>query len=622
MKKNIRRYISAVLTAVLLAGSLFGRGVYVRAADAEYIMQLRAEGFPDSYIVSLAELHDVYPAWQFVPVHTGLEWDEVMEMEGRNGWNLVSKSGDDAKKSTAEGAYDWYKNSWTIYDGSNWVGAHPDYLAYCMDPRNFLDEANIYQFESLSYSDTQTLEGVRAILSGTFMADGMIEAEIVEDIVPAEPDSEEEPQGAEQETEDTASGTETVTTTKMISYAEAFVKIGRETGVSPYHLASRVRQEQGVNGTSSLISGTYKGYEGYYNYFNFGAYGATNTLVIQNGLAYAKKSGWDTRYKAILGGAALLAKNYIGVGQDTLYFQKFNVVNEKNLYNHQYMTNVTAAITEGKKMGEGYSDKQQVFVFRIPVYLNMPECAAAFTATGNPNNYLKTLEVADCSLTPTFDGATEHYSVFVESNVETVRISAVPVASTSIVLGTGDISLREGINTIEVACVSESGNPKNYTLTVVRQESPVQPPMLSSPSFQIGKEYITGLAAEMAASIFLENINAENGTVKLIGTDGQEAEGELATGQRLELYDREGTLAKSYEIVIYGDVNGDGKINVLDMIKVNRHILGLSGLSGCYLDAADANRAGDGVNVLDMIFINRHALGLTTIRQDQMIQEE
>ena len=67
--------------------------------------------------------------------------------------------------------------------------------------------------------------------------------------------------------------------------------------------------------------------------------------------------------------------------------------------------------------------------------------------------------------------------------------------------------------------------------------------------------------------------------------------------------------------MIYGDVNGDGEINVLDMIKVNRHILGLDKLSGVYLVAADANRKGDGLNVLDMIYINRHALGLSTIKQ-------
>ena len=93
-----------------------------------------------------------------------------------------------------------------------------------------------------------------------------------------------------------------------LDYAQAFMDIGEETGVSPYHLASRVRQEQGLKGTSSLISGTYSGYKGYYNYFNVGAAGITSTLVIKNGLAYAKKAGWNTRYAALEGGAKILAK--------------------------------------------------------------------------------------------------------------------------------------------------------------------------------------------------------------------------------------------------------------------------------------------------------------------------
>ena len=67
--------------------------------------------------------------------------------------------------------------------------------------------------------------------------------------------------------------------------------------------------------------------------------------------------------------------------------------------------------------------------------------------------------------------------------------------------------------------------------------------------------------------------------------------------------------------MIYGDVNGDGGINVLDMIKINRHVLELNKLSGAYLEAGDVNHAEDGANVLDMIYINRHSLGLLTIKQ-------
>ena len=318
--------------------------------DTQFESQMKAAGFPTSYLDSLSALHKKYPNWQFEAVSTGLNWDDVIKNESKNGVNLVPKSGNDSTKSTASGAYDWTTNTWTIYDGSSWVAASSTYIAYYMDPRNFLNDTDIFQFESLSYSKSQTRAGVSAILAGTFMA---------------------------KEIED-ADGT-------TLNYADAFMKIGETRKISPYHLASRVRQEQGTGGTSSLISGTYSGYEGYYNYFNFGASGVGSAAVIKNGLAYAKSKGWDTRYKSLDGGAQLLAKNYISVGQDTLYFQKFNVVNASNLYGHQYMSNLTAAYTEGRKLGQGYTDKQQAFVFRIPVYTSMPDQASAFTATGNPS---------------------------------------------------------------------------------------------------------------------------------------------------------------------------------------------------------------------------------------------
>ena len=57
------------------------------------------------------------------------------------------------------------------------------------------------------------------------------------------------------------------------------------------------------------------------------------------------------------------------------------------------MANLAAAYNEGRKLGQGYADKQQAFVFRIPVYSGMPASAVTFTASGNPNNYLKSLSV-------------------------------------------------------------------------------------------------------------------------------------------------------------------------------------------------------------------------------------
>lgn len=583
IKRKRRRMKSVIVSLALLITSVAAVPCIHALADTkdtQFESQMKAAGFPTSYLDSLSALHKKYPNWQFEAVSTGLNWDDVIKNESKNGVNLVPKSGNDSTKSTASGAYDWTTNTWTIYDGSSWVAASSTYIAYYMDPRNFLNDTDIFQFESLSYSKSQTRAGVSAILAGTFMA---------------------------KEIED-ADGT-------TLNYADAFMKIGEIRKISPYHLASRVRQEQGTGGTSSLISGTYSGYEGYYNYFNFGASGVGSAAVIKNGLAYAKSKGWDTRYKSLDGGAQLLAKNYISVGQDTLYFQKFNVVNASNLYGHQYMSNLTAAYTEGRKLGQGYTDKQQAFVFRIPVYTSMPDQASAFTATGNPNNYLNTLSVTGQTLTPGFTGATTSYSLVVDNSVESIKVNATAVASTSTVSGTGTVSLKVGSNTVSVKCKSQSGSTKTYKLTVVRQEGEETSKVPTSKTYTVGSKYITGIQPGTKASTVLKNLTATGATLKLVGTDGKKKSGTVATSDVVQLYDGSGKKISSYTIVLYGDVNGDGEINVLDMIKVNRHVLGLTKLSGAYLEAGDANRAGDGVNVLDMIYINRHSLGLATIRQ-------
>lgn len=583
IKRKRRRMKSVIVSLALLITSVAAVPCIHAVADTkdtQFESQMKAAGFPTSYLDSLSALHKKYPNWQFEAVSTGLNWDDVIKNESKNGVNLVPKSGNDSTKSTASGAYDWTTNTWTIYDGSSWVAASSTYIAYYMDPRNFLNDTDIFQFESLSYSKSQTRAGVSAILAGTFMA---------------------------KEIED-ADGT-------TLNYADAFMKIGETRKISPYHLASRVRQEQGTGGTSSLISGTYSGYEGYYNYFNFGASGVGSAAVIKNGLAYAKSKGWDTRYKSLDGGAQLLAKNYISVGQDTLYFQKFNVVNASNLYGHQYMSNLTAAYTEGRKLGQGYTDKQQAFVFRIPVYTSMPDQASAFTATGNPNNYLNTLSVTGQTLTPGFTGATTSYSLVVDNSVESIKVNATAVASTSTVSGTGTVSLKVGSNTVSVKCKSQSGSTKTYKLTVVRQEGEEAGKVPTSKTYTVGSKYITGIQPGTKASTVLKNLTASGATLKLVGTDGKKKSGAVVTSDVVQLYDGSGKKISSYTIVIYGDVNGDGEINVLDMIKVNRHVLGLTKLSGAYLEAGDANRAGDGVNVLDMIYINRHSLGLATIRQ-------
>ena len=139
---------------------------------------------------------------------------------------------------------------------------------------------------------------------------------------------------------------------------------------------------------------------------------------------------------------------------------------------------------------------------------------------------------------------------------------------------------------------------------------------ITSGKYRIGS-YITGIEPETGAADFVKNIAVSaSGSVKLLTSSGSENSGKVATGNKVAVYDASGNLKKTYDIVIYGDINGDGAVNALDMIKLNRHILGKGTLTGAHLEAADANRKGDGGNALDMIIMNRHILGKSKISQN------
>lgn len=163
--------------------------------------------------------------------------------------------------------------------------------------------------------------------------------------------------------------------------AQVIMDAAKDAGISPYHLASRIVQEQG-NGSqaSSTGSGTYPGYEGYYNYLNIGASGSGEGNVITNALEYAKSHGWTSPEISIRKGAEYLAKNFIARGQSTLYLQKFDVDNQEgSLYVHQYMQNIMAPASECSSIRKSYQqlgafDKNSNFKinFVIPVYRNMP----------------------------------------------------------------------------------------------------------------------------------------------------------------------------------------------------------------------------------------------------------
>jgi hypothetical protein len=126
-------------------------------------------GFPASYVEMLVELHNKYPEWEFKPFMTGLTWEEAVNGEHTpHKKQLIEKSVDSYLKCDCE------KCDGVIQEASSWVSASKAAVEYYLDPRNFLTEKYIFQFESTAYSDTHTVDGVEAILDGTWMEDSFI----------------------------------------------------------------------------------------------------------------------------------------------------------------------------------------------------------------------------------------------------------------------------------------------------------------------------------------------------------------------------------------------------------------------------------------------------------------
>ena len=316
----------------------------LQGQDAEGFRSATMSQFPRSYSDGLWLLHCLHPNYQFEAYHVNTTFAEVLENE------------DHGSRSLASSYYNpsWVKKNSPVYDGNSWKAAKPEVIAYFLDPSNFLTPTGIFQFEKLSFDDrVHTIDGINTMIRNSFM-------------------NEEDP-----------------------PYAQILLKAGKEANVSPYFLTSRIIQEMGRDGESELAHGTLPGYEGYYNFYNIGS---TPDPEVKNGARingakYAKYGSepqkkeitpeeealllpWTTPEKAICGGALWIARSYIEIGQDTLYFQKFDIVeNEDGLYQHQYAQNISMASDEGVRYYNAYASQDMLessVVFVIPVYEDMP----------------------------------------------------------------------------------------------------------------------------------------------------------------------------------------------------------------------------------------------------------
>lgn len=541
------------------------------------INQMLTLGFPKSYAEKLAKLKVSHPNWQFVPYKVNATWDEVIAGETKYiSTNLINGS-NTSLRNTEDGAY--VNGKWTEFAGGGWYSASKQTVKYFVDPRNFLNDGHVFMFEVLNFdSSVQTTELLQSLLNGTFMSGNAFYYNDKNEKV-------------------------------NISYAQTFRDAGEKNQISSVHLISRVIQEQGSNG-SSLSSGDNSEYPGYYNFFNINANGKTTSEVIHNGLAYAKKKGWNSPYKAIIGGASLL-NDYIKYGQNTLYLQKFDFAGD-TYYSTQYMQNVRAPYSESYTAYSAYVKNNSLdikFTFSVPVFKGTMPDKTSLDIKYNEDSSLSKLSVTSCNLNPSFTSSAYNYTCYVDKKIDNITVNASPTASTSTVKGTGKFDLNKDVTVLEIIVTSAAGTTSTYKITVNKVDEVVLTPDEILAKMQISNKggYISGFDLGSDANSFNKLLNSVY--PKAVSQISENKV--LYTGMNIKITSG---ITSNYTVVIYGDNNGDGVIDILDLLKIQKHLLGVNKLKNAYLYASDINKDGN-IDIIDLLKIQKHILNVSKIEQ-------
>ena len=202
MKKIIKMSIAFFI--------VLGVFLFLNNVQAAYISTVESidENLYPNIKEQLLELKKTYPNIQVL--YTGLDWDTVIynEHDETHGRNLVSTDMDD----------EWFceecKSQGKWYDSGLYC-ASEEAVEYMMDPRNFLNAHDIFQFQKLNASIGTTADEIRNVLK-------------MEKVLYLQDDE---------------------------TAIQAFANTAARNNLNAYHLVSRVIQEQGRSGTSTLSSG-------------------------------------------------------------------------------------------------------------------------------------------------------------------------------------------------------------------------------------------------------------------------------------------------------------------------------------------------------------------------------
>ena len=568
LKKMLASIIILTMITYILSSILIqNKSLAVTQSTSTDINSIDSSKYP-GVKEKIQALQKKYPNWKFKILYTGLDFNEVIANEytghGKSPKNLIYKS------ANYQGAWICSICKERIYDNGNWRCASEEAIKYMMDPRNSINESDIFQFEELTKTETD-INTIKNMTTGTFLA----------------------------------------------GYEQAIIDTSNSNNVNACYIVARLIQEQGKTGTVLTSGKGYNGqYVGYYNAFNRGASGNSTEAILLNGLATAQKYGWTSLEKSISGGIDFIANQYIHKGQNNLYLQKFDVETTNGLYSNQYMQNLMAAENEGLTLKNTYintNSMSSAHTFIIPVYENMPKADCARPSTNGTSNVTTDLVRVNVNSTIRLRNAVNGNNTvgWLYKDEIVTRLEK----ATTKVNGTYWDKIKKADGTTGYVARETYENESEYKLYLVpisedsgnnndNNNNNTNKPTNTS-KVKINEENKTIMVVPNAiANDILESFG---GTAKITKADGNYLNGSqdtVATGYKVE---------DKYTVIKKGDCNGDGYVNTGDTYMLKCVVLNMKKFENeNYKKAADVNNDNE-LNTGDTFLLKKQVLGLANI---------
>jgi len=373
---------------------------------------------------------------------------------------------------------------------------------------------------------------------------------------------------------------------RLPTYADVFMQAATSYNVNPIHLASRVKQETWKGGTIGSESttgekftftfdqncydnlsknayntawdlenscGNDKEYSNLYNFFNIGAYSSYASPVYR-GLIWAN-GGFD--------------------GSVTTYQRPWNNPTSAILGGSQYIANQYI----NKEQNTGYFER-----------FNVNPKAFQYNAA-HTHQYMTNIRAHYSEASKTYDAYLSMGLINSNSTFEFL----IPVFN--------NMPNETELPTIPVPPPPQPVIPKVEVNTII-----------SGAGYKLNNNYMSNISIGKTIDSITSDLKAvsSDAIVTVKDANNNTKTGAIGTGDKITVSN--GSEQKQYTAIIYGDVNGDGSISILDLLRVQKKLLNSVKLSNDQIIAADNNKDGK-ITVVDLLRVQKHILKSISIEQ-------